>query len=195
MTSPDTAAPAVSREGARKTLHLATSAVPLASAVGLSTNWLRWGLLAALGVALGVELARRQSSTLARAFSRWTVGMLRPSEVGGALTGATWMLVGYLGAVLLGPRDAAIAAMWAVAAGDGVATLVGRRWGTPGAKSAAGSLAMLLVTFAGGWGVAGLAPSWALGVALAATVAERWPTFANDNVRIPAVVLLMLSIR
>jgi dolichol kinase len=185
----------VSREGARKALHLATSAVPLAYAAGVSRTLLLWFLGAALAVALLVELARRQSPAVAQRFVRWTAGMLRAEESSGALTGATWMALGYVATLVIAPRDAAIAAMWAVAAGDGVATLVGRRFGTPGTKSVAGSVAMLLVTVLGGWWVAELALGWAVAAALAATVAERWPAVGNDNVRIPTAVFVVLSIR
>jgi dolichol kinase len=195
MTVHDTANSAVSHEGARKGLHLATGVIPLVYAAGLPRTAVVAGLGVLLAVAVVVEVARRWSPTTSARFLAYTGSMLRASESAGAVTGATWMLVGYLLAVIVAPRDAAVVAMWAVAAGDGVATLVGRRFGTGPAKSNAGSLAMALAVTAGGYWLGHLSVPWSLGVAAAATLAERGPPIGNDNLRIPAAVLGVLSLR
>jgi hypothetical protein len=123
-------------ELARKGIHLASSAVPVAYALGLA----RPVVLAALGaaglVAVGVEVTRRRSARARRAFDA-AVGPLLRAHERDRWSGATWMCAAYALAVLAFPRRAAVAAMLAVSVGDAAAAVVGRAAGARRARAAA----------------------------------------------------------
>ena len=85
-------------------------------------------LVCAVAVALGVELGRRYVRPVRYAFLRRTRRLLRGREKRG-LSGATYMAIGYLTATVVFPRPIAVAGMLYNAFGDGIAALVGPRWG------------------------------------------------------------------
>jgi phytol kinase len=189
-TGTSVAALPLGRELARKGLHLSSAVLPVGWGLGiLSPELLRSLLTTALTVAILVEGARHLSRRGARLFDALFAGLLRPHERGD-LTGATWLLAAMLGALLLFPPRAAVVALWAVAAGDGAASIVGRlvrrASSTKPGKTIAGSVTLLLVTALGCAWLADARWSTALLVGLVAAVAE-WPRGPlDDNLRVAA---------
>jgi dolichol kinase len=193
---PERAVLSLRHELARKALHLTSAAVPVAYAVGVPRDL----LLALLGVlvlvALLVEMTRRRVALVRQAFVRATEPLLRAHEHHG-LAGATWMLVAFALAVWLLPRDAAIAATWAVAVGDASAAIVGKslgrvRFGSHG-KSLEGALACLVATALGAAFVAKVGPAAALAAGAAAALAELPGRPLDDNLRVAAAVALAVT--
>lgn len=171
----------------RKLLHLATAAIPVAWAYSLvGADAVRSALTLAAVVASAIEFFRRRDAQ-SRArfdaiFGRW----LKPQERDG-FTGATWLALAMLGAVLLFPAPAARAALWAGAAGDAAASLVGtalrRRGGAPG-KTIVGAAACAVITALGVWW---LAPSawWLAAILGVVAAAAEWPArWGDDNARV-----------
>ena len=176
-------------ELARKALHLTTTSVPLAYAAGLPRRWVIALLVAACGVALAVEWGRATHAATRAAFDRVTGRLLRVHEHE-RWAGATWLLLAFLGSVVIFPRAVAIVSMWAVAVGDAAAALVGRALGRHhlfgASKTIEGSLACFTATLAGAVFVARLPVSEGLIAATAASLAE-WPGRPlDDNIRIAA---------
>jgi dolichol kinase len=185
-------------ELARKSIHLASSAVPVAYAAGLA----RPVLLAALGVAgavaLTVEVARRRSTRVRAAFDG-AVGVLLRAHERDRWSGATWMCAAYALAVAAFPRAEAVAAMLAVAVGDAAAAVVGRAAGArraaratargavpSSAKTWEGSAACAAATTLAALLVARLPAAGALACGAAAALAERPRGPLDDNVRVAA---------
>jgi dolichol kinase len=192
-------------EAARKAMHLATAALPVAWAYDLiPTRGMQWLLGVAVALALVVEFARARGGAVGTLFVR-TVGPLLRAHERHEIAGATWLAIGMWGAVMLAPRFAAIAALWAAAVGDAVAALVGRsvqQWrvsrsgatAPPPGKTLIGAAAGAMATAAG---VVWLTPA-ALPVAAAlgvvAALAE-WPARpGDDNVRVVAAVALAAAL-
>ena len=196
---------ALRAEAARKALHLLSAAVPLAWALALvPTSVIRIGLGAALAVAGIVEWLRRVSPAFGARFLAGLGPLLRTHETQ-HITGATWLAAVMCLAVWVFPRSAAIVALWAAAVGDAMAALVGRLAAAravsppvaarpvesqvavaipPARKTLAGSAACVASTAAGAaWLVHAPLPA-ALGIGVAAAVAE-WPRLAvDDNLRV-----------
>lgn len=194
MTTPPLA---LHRELTRKAIHLLSAAAPLSYAGGLSRGVLlpMLGSLAALAIA--VEIARRTQPAAQRVLDRF-VGSLFRSHEHASITGATWLMIALFAAVVVLPRDIAIATMWAAAVGDPAAAIVGRSVGrmrrSPGGKSIEGALACLAMTFAGAALVAGLPLGWSAAAGLAAATAE-WPRGPlDDNVRVAVAVAGVLAL-
>lgn len=207
------------REVARKALHLVFVVVPLAYAFGFPRRWLVAGLGAAAVVAVVIEVARAWHAPTRERFVRWVGALLREHEQA-RWSGATWMVLSMLVLAAFAPRGVAVAAMWAISAGDAAAALVGRaferrgevgdvthgpalttqpeRGGGVGAggieraggKTIRGSAACFVVTLAGAFALANLAPVESVVAAALATAAERPGGWVDDNVRIAAVVAL-----
>ncbi len=161
--------------------------VPVAYALGTSRGVILSGLAIACVVAIVVELVRNWSGPAGAAFRRVTGLLLREHEQHG-WSGATWLLISFLLAVLLFDAPVAIAAMWAVAVGDAVATIVGRTIGRhrigKSPKTVEGSVACAAAAAIGALMVAGLDPALSIAAGLAAATAE-WPTSPlDDNLRI-----------
>lgn len=181
-------------ELARKAIHLASAAVPVAYAAGLPRRWLLVALGGALGVAVTVELARHRMPRARATFER-TLGALLRAHERDRWSGATWMCLAYLLAALLFARPVAVAAMLGVALGDAAAAVVGRWWGARQAaaptapdvsrgKTWAGTAACGVATLAAALVVARLPVVAALAGAVAAALAERPAGPLDDNVRI-----------
>lgn len=182
-------------ELARKTLHILTVVIPLAYASGLPRSILVAVLAVLSVIAVAIELARVRHARTRAAFQRAVGHLLRPHERE-QWAGATWLILSFLAVVVVAPRPVAITAMWAVAAGDAAAALVGRsvaqRRVDRTRKTIAGSAACFLVTLAGGVLIAALSPVEAVTAAVAATIAE-WPQGGvDDNIRIVAAVTAVL---
>ena len=179
----------MTRELARKAIHLSSVALPLG--VWLAPREAGIAVLLALAaLALATELARRRVRPFRYAFLRRTRTMLRPHERRG-LAGATWMILAYAAALLLFPKPVAVAAMLFNALGDAAAALVGRRWGrhrTRWGKSWEGFAAGLAVNAGVAAAVWALAPEVTLAAglagALAAAAVEMAPLPLDDNLRV-----------
>lgn len=185
--------PTFGGEVARKSIHLATAALPIAwSFAFVSAVQVRVALAVAVLVALSVEFARYRGEAFGAAFTARLGGMLRVHERT-SLSGATWLAIGMWGAAMLAPINAAIAALWAAAVGDAAAGLVGRgvqrlRHRPSNRKSVIGSVAAAL---AAALGIFWLTPT-TLGVAAAlggVTALAEWPSRpGDDNVRVAFAV-------
>jgi len=127
-------------------------------------------------------------------------GFLRPGEKR-TLNGTPPYIVGVAMTLLLFPEPAAVAAILFLVVGDVSATAVGERWGRRrvGAKSLEGTAAFFAAACA-----AGFAARAALGGPPAgAVVAGAWcaalielflPKFANDNLVIPPIAALAMTL-
>lgn len=197
MRSGDPAAPSVRRELQRKLIHGATAMLPVAYAAGTPGAVMAAVTGGLTAIAVLVEVARWQSPTAQRTFARWTGPLLRPHEAAGGWAGATWLFGAFFAVTVCTPPAVAVAAMWAVSAGDASASLVGRtlgrhRW--PSGKSAEGSAALLLLTAAGAWGLASWPPAWAIGLGAVAALAEAPAGPGDDNVRVATAVAVAGSL-
>lgn len=179
------------QELARKAIHVQSVAIPAGYALGIPRSALLVLLTGLVVVAIGVEIARRFAPRGQERFRQLVAPLLREHEHLG-LAGATWLLVAFLLAVWLLPRQAAIAATWAVSIGDASAALAGRWVGqrrlTSGSKTLEGSLACVVTSFLGAWLVAGLPAGTSLVAGGLAALAE-WPGRPlDDNMRIVVAV-------
>lgn len=199
MAPPDltvTAGPplALRHELARKGLHLLTAVLPVGYRLGVPRGVLELILLAAAAIAVVTESVRRTRPARAAAFDRMFGSLTRGHEKR-SITGATWLALSCLAAVVFLTRNAAIAALWCATVGDPAATIAGRLWAAArakhkpetGGKSLVGSLACATASFAGVWLLAGYAPVLAAPVAAAAAAAEAIPIGLDDNVRVAGV--------
>ena len=186
-----TSAPPLRRELARKAIHLCSTAVPVALALGIDRRVALFVLGGLALTAIAVEMARATSSAIASRFEAIFRPLLRQHE-SRQITGATWLLGSMFAAVLLLPRNVAIAATWAAAVGDAAAALVGIRFGRRRSprdgKSLEGSVACLLAALLGALLLARLGLPRAILAAVAAAAAERSPWPRDDNIRIIAAV-------
>ena len=177
------------RELLRKSLHILSTAVPVAYATLLSRTAVVWLLGFALVIALAVEIARARSPR-ARATFDATVGALLRDHERHSASGATWLIVALLLAAVSFPRDVAIAAMCAVALGDAAAAVVGRAMARVAVhrKSFSGSAACFAATVISARALAGFAWPEAVIAGILAAVAERPRRPLDDNLRIALAV-------
>ena len=187
--------------------HLGRKLYHLLGGLGLLAVWFALGrprafhaYAAILAAALLFDLAR---FALPR-FNAWAMrnlgGYLRPGEER-RLNGTPPYVGGVALALLLFPEPAAVTAVLFLAVGDVSATAVGERWGQHkvGAKSLEGTAAFFAAAC-----LAGLAARGALGGPTAGAVAAgAWcaalielflPKFANDNLVIPPVAALAMTL-
>ena len=188
-------------EVSRKLLHLAALTLPaLMVLLGRQSLWI---LVPLATVAVASDIIRAYSAGFAT-FIRKTFGsLMRPSEFSGAprqiiINGATWICCSAALMSALFPVDVAAAAVTLHMISDAVAAVIGRslgrrRW--PGTqRTLSGSAAYLvtgLVTMAL-WPAISLIPG-AL-TAVAATAAEIPQGPLNDNLRVPLVAALTLTV-
>ena len=173
----------------RKALHLATAVIPILYASRVDRSLLLVVLATGTVVALTIEWLRWNHAAAKALFERVFGSLLRPHEQR-SLSGATWLCLSCLLAVLLLPRAAAVAAMWCATMGDSVAALVGRAWSGArhgadgGGKTTIGSVACWAVSAAGVFVLAGYGLIPALWIGAAAAAAERPAAPLDDNLRV-----------
>ncbi len=108
------------------------------------------------------------------------------------------LALGAMGALALYPMPAAAVAIYALAFGDTAACLVGKSFGKTQipytGKTWAGSAACFATVFALAFGSTGCSVTKTTAVALAATITELLPIKDYDNLFIPLVTGLMLTV-
>ncbi|MBX3134410.1 MAG: hypothetical protein KF689_13590 [Gemmatimonadaceae bacterium] len=186
-------------EVARKALHAATAALPIAWAYGaLTAEQVRAALSAAVAIAVIVELLRRNAPSVQSRFLAAVGPLLRAREEH-ALTGATWLALGMASVAWLAPERAAIAALWAAAVGDAAAALAGRavralRRRPATGKTIAGAVACALATALGARWLLAVTPGVAAALGVVAAAAE-WPARpGDDNLRITLAVAVAATL-
>ncbi len=174
----------------RKTLHLLCGAG--AFLLPYLPAWTLLGLLA-LGAGFSVWVSRRYPQFL----------LFRPGE--SAFSGAVTYAIGVSAAICLFPREAAFVGWVALAAGDGAATMAGRRWPLvviAAGRSLGGALGFLVAGFAavlagGCWWRGGCETTMifdAIAVSLAGAGAELLCRRIDDNLVIPSVCALVFAL-
>lgn len=178
----------------RKSLHMLIAFVPaIASLAGvtLTLAFLGLGVL----VYAGAEYARMHGHPVGL-IATITVLASRPRDRGHFVVGPVTLGVGAMLALLLYPAPAAFLAIYALAFGDGIASLVGRAFGRIQllrGSTLEGSLACFAAVFA----VAIImthSVAVSIAVAATATTLEALPTDDMDNVILPVGVGLLTTI-
>ncbi len=179
----------IETEIVRKSIHILVGVVPTLAAVNLqvTTTLLGFGVL----FYTYCELLRLRGYEVA-VVSRVTALAARRRDAGRFVLGPVTLGMGALVSLLVFPEPSASIAIYALAFGDGLSSLVGRLFGTvripfTGGKSLEGSLTCFLAVWASAYGKTG-DPAGALAVAAVATAAEALPTRDLDNLILPLVV-------
>jgi len=170
----------------RKTIHLMIAVVPFFAALNVSFTM---SLLGAGTIMYTYSELRRLSGRPVLIVSRITLLASRPRDAGGIVMGPITLAMGAMLALLLYPGPAATIAIYALAFGDGLSSLVGKMYGRvriplTGGKTYVGSLTCFLAVLAASYGVTGDAQASVM-IALAATLLEALPVKDLDNILLP----------
>ena len=181
-------------EAVRKSLHLLVAFVPLLASIDLPAT------VALLGVGTlfysFAELSRRNGNAVL-VISDLTLIASRDRDRGQFVLGPVTLGLGAMLALLLYPEPAASIGIYALAFGDGVASLAGTLIRGPRipllkGKTLAGSSACFVVVFLGTYRIT-QRPGESLVVAACATVLEAMPTGNFDNILVPVGVGMIAS--
>lgn len=180
-------------EARRKAIHLSFVVLPLE----LIHQWLPWprghgqwrmALIAAVLVAIGIDVARLHQPRVRAFFRSFFGGMIREHEHG-SLLGSTYLLIASLLAVEIFTVPVAAAAIGFTVLGDGMAAVVGKAYGrtrvfSKTLEGTAGGLAACLA-WAAYLVLLGMLP-WHVAVAgaLVASLVEVLPIPLDDNLGI-----------
>ena len=179
----------------RKMLHFLIALTPGLAAIN-KTATIALLVIGTLGYTLMEYF--RFSGVKIPVFSTITSIASRPRDIGRFVMGPVTLGLGALLALLLYPSNAAAVAIYALAFGDGIASLAGKtigRW-RPAfmlGKSVEGSLACFIVVFTCAYAVCANAQI-AFAAAFTATVVESLPLKDYDNLAIPVTVGLIIQI-
>ena len=173
----------------RKTIHFLVALVPSMAAIN-KTATVALLMIGVLGYTLMEYL--RFSGIKVPVVSSLTSLVSRPREIGHFVMGPVTLGLGVLLALLLYPSSAAIIAIYALAFGDGISSLVGKFFGKwrPAfllGKSVEGSIACFVSVFVSAYFVCGNM-NIALVAAFTAMVVEAMPLGDYDNLAIPVTV-------
>ncbi len=144
-----------------------------------------------------IDIARLRRWSFWRGFARRILSpIIREHEMAGDFTGATYILLTVCATIAMFEMPIAVAALAFIIIGDSLAALIGRKFGRHRFwnKSLEGSLACLAGTLV----VAALAPeiAWPIAVtgAVVATVVEALPLGVDDNVTVPILSGLSMTL-
>jgi dolichol kinase len=179
----------IGTEIVRKSIHLLIGLVPTLATwnFGFTVALLVSGIL----VYSYSELMRMRGFEIA-IVSRVTALAARRRDAGRFVYGPVTLGIGALLALVLYPEPAASIAIYALAFGDGLSSLVGKAFGSvripfTGGKSVEGSLTCFFAVLCSAYLVTGDSTRSAV-IALVATVTEAIPSKDADNILIPTVV-------
>ena len=180
----------IKKELVRKAIHFLIALVPLLSSVIGAAATL--GLLAAgIVVYTYAEWKRSQGETVP-IISRITMYASRDRDRGHFVLGPVTLALGAMIALMLYPEPAASLAIYSLAFGDGIASIVGKLFGriripASGGKTVEGSAACFSAVFLAAFLILGSIPA-ALAIALGAMILEAAPTEDLDNLILPTGV-------
>jgi len=178
----------------RKSIHFLIALAPVMASVNKAATVIIL-LIGTLGYTLMEYL--RLSGYKVPVISSITSMVSRPRDIGRFVMGPITLGLGALLALLLYPSNAAAIAIYALAFGDGIASLIGRFLGKwrPAflcGKSVEGSLACFAMVLISAYAVCG-SVHIALVAAFTATVVEALPLEDYDNLAIPVTVGLAVQ--
>lgn len=179
----------------RKGLHLLMALAPTLAALDRSLTIVALGL--GVLVYAAAEAARLQGAAIPL-ISRLTAIAARPRDRDRFVLGPVTLGLGGMLSLLLYPAPAAAIAIYALAFGDGLASLVGKFFGTLRptilqGKSLEGSTACFFAVWVSAYGVTGNLRI-SVFAALVATLTEALPLQDYDNIVLPLVVGFVVEI-
>ncbi|MFW6387634.1 MAG: diacylglycerol/polyprenol kinase family protein [bacterium] len=178
--------PAIRTEVVRKSIHLLVALVPTVAALFGSAVTI--SLLASGTVFYTVAELSRQNGHTIMFVSRVTTLSTRERDRGHFVLGPVTLGLGAMLAMFLYPAPVAAIAIYALAFGDGLSSLVGKMAGRislfGGVKTLEGSLACFAAVFAASAGLVAR-PEQAFVIAFAATTLEALPSHDFDNLILP----------
>ncbi|MBL7014037.1 MAG: hypothetical protein ISR83_06425 [Candidatus Marinimicrobia bacterium] len=176
-------------EYARKGIHLISSFIPLFYLWFSPTKEI---ILSGIGLlilfSILLEYGRKHSEWGKRIFKNYFNFMLRQHESKGALTGASWVLIGMFITILLFQKFIAILALLFMVFGDTFAALIGKKFpfGLVGDKTISGMIGGIIVICFVSYLFRGYVPFLpAVGGAIVAMIVEILPIRLDDNLTIP----------
>ncbi len=183
------------KECFRKSIHFCSALVPWFAVGHFDLTII---LLAAVVCFYSWSEYRRLGGSAVPVVSRITILAARKRDEGRFVLGPVTMAVGVLFTLILFPLDAARVGIYALAFGDGIASLAGKLWGRTkipltGGKTLEGSLACFLAVYLASLTVM-RNPLEALAVAVLAVLVELVPIRDYDNLFIPVVIALFANL-
>jgi dolichol kinase len=179
----------------RKSIHLLIAFVPGLAAINLG---LAVGLLTGGVLFYATCESLRMEGFSVPIISKVTALAARRRDGDRFVLGPVTLGIGALLSLLLYPNPAASIAIYALAFGDGLSSLVGKSFGSiripfTGGKSVEGSLTCLAAVFIAAFAVTGDSPR-SLAVGIAAMVIEAAPMKDFDNIVLPVSVGAIASL-
>lgn len=179
----------VRKEIQRKSIHLATTFIPIAYIYIIPKKEPIFLICVFMAIGfLSADLLRMHCKTAENFFFKIFSSLLREQEFKNQLTGATYLFIGLTLAVFLFRKEIAIPVMLFLTIADPIAAIAGKTIPVKQifAKSLGGFLgflicALIIVTLAFGFTYFGLI------VAVIAAVVELIPSKINDNLTIPVI--------
>ena len=173
----------------RKSIHLLIAFVP---GIALMNLGLAVGLLSGGILIYATCESLRMDGYVVPFISKVTALAARQRDGNGFVLGPITLGLGALLSLLLYPNPAASIAIYAIAFGDGLSSLVGKSFGSirlpfTGGKSLEGSLTCFFAVFSSSWSLTGDAPR-SLSIAVFATLVEAAPIKDFDNIILPVSV-------
>jgi len=185
----------------RKSIHLiVNSLVPL---IYLFFNIPKLWMIILLGIGsiaiIMIDLGRSHDGWISKIFTKLFNKMLRPHELNGKLTGASYVLISSFISVAIFPKEIAILALLFTAIGDTVAALYGRKFGKIKIwnKTLEGSVVGLIACFIIALFFQQIPNIVKFSGAVAAMLIELLPINIDDNLRIPlfsGFIMYILSV-
>lgn len=177
------------KETFRKTIHIGASAVPFLAA--LSYKWTVISLSTVICMYIICEY-RRVTGNPIPVVSRVTAYAARKRDEGNFVLGPVTMALGILFSLVLFPPATASVGIFALAFGDGIASLAGKIFGKTripysGGKTLEGSTACFIAVYISTLTVSHN-PFQSFAVALLAMIIEVLPLKDYDNLIIPLVI-------
>ena len=174
----------------RKSIHALIALVPTIAGVAGAEAAL--GLLAAGSIVYTYAETMRRSGRQIVVISRITALASRRRDLDRFVLGPLTLALGAMMALMLYPATIAAIAIYALAFGDGLSSVVGKFWGRTvfpftGGKTLEGSLACMLAVLVSTYGVTGRALE-SFAIAVAAAVFEVLPSKDMDNFILPVGV-------
>lgn len=186
------------RELARKATHMGALIIPSGYyLLALQKSSMLAIMVPATVLMILIDISRLRDWVFYRRFAGKVISpLIRSHEHAGDFSGATYILLSVCLTVALYAKPVAIAAISFIIVGDTLAALIGRKFGRHkfGRKSIEGSLGCLAGTLIVAVFTPGLALSISVLGAFVATLVEALSTGIDDNISVPIVSGLTMTL-